>query len=501
MTVLLAALTLCAACSSDAEQSPGKRRALLIGIDDYTASRLPKLRSPVPERDWPNLKGGVNDIAAMKEMLVLLYGFDARDIVTLADQHATRAAILAAVERHLVAPAAAGDTLLFYYAGHGSQVANSKSNEPDKLDESIVPADSRAGAADIRDKELRRIFNRILDRGARLSVILDACHSGSGARGLPTGAHPRGVSVDRRDVADGADDGPAPEDRGALVVSATQDFDPAWEARDDQGRFHGAFSWAWLRAMRDSTPGESAAETFLRAHARLRAERPYQDPVLAGNEAARRRPFLGARSDRRSDRAVVAVRAVRNDGTVLLQGGWANGLAVGSELRPLGSAAIRLKITAMTGLGESEARIVTPQRATPQSIRSGALLEVVGWAAPPARPLRVWMPRLPNNAPQIAAIGRTLFNAAVARGIRWVRDPLDVTPTHLLRYGASGWELLRGGTVVQIGSDATAFIKKIPAGASLFVQLPAPASFIGTMNVGPRSDHEGVEPVARAEEA
>ncbi|HYO76112.1 MAG TPA: caspase family protein [Thermoanaerobaculia bacterium] len=479
------------------------RRALLIGIDDYTASRLPKAKATAPQRDWPNLKGGVNDVEAMKEMLVLLYGFDARDIVTLVDQHATRAAILGNIERHLVARAAAGDTLLFYYAGHGSQVANSKSAEPDKLDESIVPADSRAGAADIRDKELRRIFNRILDRGARLSVILDACHSGSGARGLATGARPRGVSVDTRDVADGSDGGPAPEERGALVVAATQDFDPAWETRDDRGRFHGAFSWAWLRAMRDSAPGESATETFLRAHARLRGETPYQEPVLAGNESARRRPFLGARSDRRGDRAVVAIRSVRSDGTVVLQGGWANGLAVGSELRLLGatSAPVRLKITAMTGLGQSEARIVTGHRMTSQAVRSGALLEVIGWAAPPARPLRVWMPRIANNAPQIAAIGRALSKAAARKGIRWVRDPIDVTPTHLLRRSPAGWELLGARTVVQLGADATAAIAKIPAGSSLFVQLPAPSSLIGTMAVGPRSEHEGVAPVGRAEEA
>src|SRR6185503_13065140 len=104
----------------------------------------------------------------------------------------------------------------------------------------------------------------------------------SGARGLPTGALPRGVRADLRDVADRSIAGPAPETRGALVLAASEDADPAWETRDEEKKFHGVFSWAWLRAVRDATRGEAAAETFLRAQARMRGETPFQTPVLAG---------------------------------------------------------------------------------------------------------------------------------------------------------------------------------------------------------------------------
>ncbi|HEX8151998.1 MAG TPA: caspase family protein, partial [Thermoanaerobaculia bacterium] len=140
---------------------------MLIGIDDYSASQFDAGAVTVAPRDWPNLYGAVNDVDAMREMLVARHGFADRDILVLKNHRATRAAILGAIEQHL----ATGDVALFYYAGHGSQVPNSRSTEPDKLDESLVPADSRAGAPDIRDKELRRLFNRILDRGARLTLI------------------------------------------------------------------------------------------------------------------------------------------------------------------------------------------------------------------------------------------------------------------------------------------------------------------------------------------
>jgi uncharacterized caspase-like protein len=463
------------------------RRALLIGIDDYTASHLdPPLRAtPAPGRDFPSLGGAVHDVQAMRAMLLLLYGFDPRDIVTLTDQQATRAAILDAIESRLVQPAAKGDVTLFYYSGHGSQVRNSLSDETDHLDESIVPADSRLGALDIRDKELRRWFNRILDRGARLTVMLDSCHSGSGARGLETGTIPRGLSLDRRDVADRPMAGPRPEDRGALVISAAEDRDVAWETHDDEGHLHGAFSWAWIRAMRDAAQGEPVSETFQRAQARLHGETPFQAPVLAGTAEARSRPFLGSRTDRRDDRTVVAIERVRDDGIVVLQAGWASGLTVGSQLRTLAGAA-RLVVTAVHGLGESEAHVETADRGAKSSLQAGALVEVVGWALPSSPPLRVWLPRIEATADDLSKLAATFAAAASRAGLQWIVDPVATTPAHTLRWHHGAWELLDGHGVRQRfdANGAAQAVAAMPHGSSLFVQFPAPASLASRVAAG-----------------
>ncbi|MEA2342568.1 MAG: hypothetical protein QOF63_737 [Thermoanaerobaculia bacterium] len=466
------------------------RRALLVGINDYTASSLAvhPQTAPAPGRDWPNLGGAVNDVNTMRDMLVALYGFDRNDIATLTDQAATRDAILGGIEQLLVNPAAKDDVVLFYYAGHGSQVRNSASEERDKLDESLVPADSRIGPPDIRDKELRMLFNRILDRGARLTVILDNCHSSSGARGLGTGARPRGVKPDLRDVADGVNV-PRPESRGALVLAAAQDVDTAWETRDAEGKFHGAFSWAWIRAMRDASSGEPALETFLRAQARMRAETPFQQPTIAGTVDTRMAPFLGTRTDRRDDRIVVAVQKVRGDGTIIIEGGWANGLSIGSELR---ASAARLTVTALRGVTECEARLQSG--AMPQT---GALLEVTAWAAPPVRPLRIWTPRSPRSPKEIAAIARSLSSEAKAHGVRWITDPIDVTPSHLLRWNGSEWELLGEGATERLGQNtaAIAAMARLSPGSTLFVQFPAPGALVD------RIAAEGVEQASTPEEA
>src|SRR4051794_5969614 len=155
----LTAAVLCAGPSHATETV--RHRALLIGINDYTASRLAAqpMLGPPPDRDWPNLTGAVNDVHIFAGMLKQRYAFGDEDIVILTDQMATRQAILDKLDNYLAKPAGKEDVVFFYFAGHGSQVRNSRSDELDKLDESIVPADSRRGAADIRDKELRKRFN------------------------------------------------------------------------------------------------------------------------------------------------------------------------------------------------------------------------------------------------------------------------------------------------------------------------------------------------------
>jgi hypothetical protein len=447
------------------------RHALLIGINDYSASHL----TVAPQRKvaagregpWLDLHGAVNDANSLREMLTARCGFEPHEIVTLTDQAATRDAILHSIRSRLIDDVKKGDIVFFYFAGHGSQVRNSKSDEPDKLDESIVPADSRLGAPDIRDKELRRLFNEILDRGGRLTVMIDACHSGSGARGLPAGGtRSRGIAADLRDVADGGPFGPRPENRGALVLAASQDFDNAGETPNLQ---HGAFTWAWMRSLHAAAPGEPAIETFLRAQAWLRGERPFQDPVVAGNDDARRTPFLGGAPAVR--RAVIALQRIRRDGAAVLEGGWANGLDIGTELRPTGmSDGPRFVITSIEGLGRSTARVAGATDKTPP----GTLLEIAAWAAPPPAQLAVAIPRTSASAGEIRALAAAVQHAATKRAVKWVADPVVTTPEYVLRWKANHWELLHESAVHRFESPVAA-IAAIPHGSSLFLQAPVPA--------------------------
>ncbi|HEX7152295.1 MAG TPA: caspase family protein [Thermoanaerobaculia bacterium] len=475
---------------------PLPRRALLIGIDDYSAVGLrPQSdQQPAAGRAWPALRGATRDVDLLREMLIARYGFEPKSILTLKNQQATRDGIIRAIENHLIEPAAKDDVVLFYFAGHGSQVENSLSSELDRLDESIVPADSKLGAPDIRDKELAVLFNRMLDRNVRLTVMFDSCHSGSASRALSADAASRVIATDSRDARD-ASEPAAPETRGALVMSASKDFARAFETVAEDGKYHGVFSWALLRAMRDAVRDEPAADTFLRIQAMMRSDSPYQDPVFGGTEAMQSLPLFSA-GQAAPSRMSIAIESVKPDGTIVLGGGWAHGLTVGSVLQPRrGGVSAQIRIIGMLGLGRSEGRFVhSGMRSSRNSAGSGELLDVVTWAAPRGRTLRIWMPQS-SESDEAVAFARQVRSEARAARVHWVDDPTKTTPDHVLRWRDASWELLDGRRNRQEVTSST-FVRTLPARSTLFVQLPAPVALPTAIAVGPGTDYDNIEPVS-----
>src|SRR5206468_1593126 len=117
---------------------------------------------------------------------------------------------------------------------------------------------------------------------------------------------------------------------------------------------------------------------------------------------------------------VVALQRIRSDGTAVLEGGWANGLDVGTELRPVGAAdGPRFVITAIDGLVRSTARTSGTRSVTPP----GTLLEITAWAAPPPAQLTVSIPRTTASPGEIRALAAAVQRAAKKHGVKWIADP------------------------------------------------------------------------------
>jgi hypothetical protein len=143
------------------------KKALLVGINRY----------PDPRN---NLKGCVNDALLMSKVLREQYGFQTRDVRLLTDSRATTAAIRSGLEQ-LVSGARPGDSLVFHYSGHGTQVRDIHGDElSDGLDEIICPYDLDWDAP-FTDDDMGDICSKV-PAGAMLTVILDCCHSGTGLR-------------------------------------------------------------------------------------------------------------------------------------------------------------------------------------------------------------------------------------------------------------------------------------------------------------------------------
>ena len=98
------------------------KKAFLVGISDYATI-------------GPDLRGCINDVKDMANTLVIC-GFLPKDIGICTDQRATKQNIVKGIAS-LVGNSKNGDSIVFYYAGHGSQTVSRPGDrdEPDGQDE------------------------------------------------------------------------------------------------------------------------------------------------------------------------------------------------------------------------------------------------------------------------------------------------------------------------------------------------------------------------------
>jgi hypothetical protein len=158
-------------------QNTSRKLALLVGINQYSET-------------IGALKGCVTDVQLQQELLVHRFGFNPQDILTLTDQQATRKGILTAFEEHLINQAKPGDVVVFHFSGHGSRVIDPDRDQPDGLNSTLVPIDSKLPEAyritggvvsDIMGRTLFLLMSAL--KTENVTVVLDSCHSGGGTRG------------------------------------------------------------------------------------------------------------------------------------------------------------------------------------------------------------------------------------------------------------------------------------------------------------------------------
>ena len=172
-----------------ADEPSVRGRALLVGCTKYDHLE-PSL----------HLQGPGNDVALMRDLLCQRFGFRPERVVILAESagqphlRPTRANIEREFRR-LGREAEAGEQIVIFLAGHGSQQPDLNPSpddpEPDGLDELFLPADVKAwdgGVGQVPnaiiDDEFRAWLREIEQRRAAVTVIIDSCHSGTMTRGV-----------------------------------------------------------------------------------------------------------------------------------------------------------------------------------------------------------------------------------------------------------------------------------------------------------------------------
>lgn len=264
--------------------------ALVIGIDAYVAA------AP--------LKGAVNDA---REITRALQAVGARQVVTLTDAQATRARITQAIVDLGKRAGQDSGVLMITYAGHGSQEPERLAgDETDGKDEVLVLGGFRTRGEGTQERLLDNDIYRLLAAVPRNVIILfvaDACHSGTLTRSAdpraaehPTRLAKYGPIIDDRllpppsaTLRTEADDLP-----NVIFVSSALDNEVTPEVLLN-GKWHGAVSWFFARALRGDADSDGDGSTtlaefrqFLVTSARLAAENRHTPGVrfLAGRGAS-----------------------------------------------------------------------------------------------------------------------------------------------------------------------------------------------------------------------
>lgn len=250
--------------------------ALLIGINDY--------------RNVKPLEGAVNDVRALRDVLVGRWGFAPQDIRTMVDGEATHANILRELGA-LQQRSAPGDFVFVYFSGHGTSALDTGANLPLPYSSgAFVPVDfpeakklreltkaNRLGDALIIGRtHLRPVFT-LLEKDRKVFVMSDSCFSGNMVRAInKAGAgHFRYVPISLdTDSMMASSPGPvavskepAAESypyRQLVFLSAASDREPARDIQTSDlislptldGKPHGALTDAVLRVL----SGELAAD-------------------------------------------------------------------------------------------------------------------------------------------------------------------------------------------------------------------------------------------------
>jgi len=217
----------------------GRRRALLIGINYFGTQA--------------ELRGCINDVKNIENLLVRTFGWPQSCIRTLTDDDRrcmpTRANITMQL-RWLVQDVQPGDVLFFHFSGHGAQEEDPHGYEEDGMNETIVPVDFKS-AGQMTDDEISEILVRHLPEGVRLTAVMDCCHSGTGLD-LPFAWNPRrGWKEETNPFLSLGD---------VQLFSGCEDDDTSSDASTAYGAAGGAMTTAFCDVLRQNPGGLTYAQ-------------------------------------------------------------------------------------------------------------------------------------------------------------------------------------------------------------------------------------------------
>lgn len=220
-----------------------EKRALLIGVGDYPA-----------EYGWNKIHGQ-NDVSIIRETLIK-QGFPSDNIAVLIDADATFDNVMTAFQT-LLESSNKNDVIYLQFSGHGQRITDVNGDETDRFDEAWIPYDAHKiyckgvyeGEKHITDDFLNEYLTKLrfkVGYGGKIVVIADACHSGSGSRGLGDDEEvfKRGSSETFVIPKEAANVIRKEKPVDWLFVAACKSYQSNYEYKDERGNYYGSLSYS-----------------------------------------------------------------------------------------------------------------------------------------------------------------------------------------------------------------------------------------------------------------
>ena len=321
------------------------RHALIVAIGNY----------PNPDENlWPVISS-VNDVPLIKNALISNQGFEEKNVQVLIDSQATKAGIVAALDK-LIASVNKGDIVVIHFSSHGQQIEDDNGDEIDGLDECIVPYGAVFSQDETKYKDLLKgylrddlfgdkitLLRNKLGKEGDVLVTLDACHSGSGTRGVETnkirGGNVAMVSSNfKKNIKPADDAGVFKETVGAtlnadaatfVLISGAQAAESNYECYDDNNNPVGSLSYAFSKAMSSLKGAITYRGLFAQIENVMLRKAPKQKPVLEGDGL--NRELFGGKYKQQLPYFSVNVKQSKND-MVVLNGGFVAGVSTGTAI-------------------------------------------------------------------------------------------------------------------------------------------------------------------------
>lgn len=323
------------------------KHALIIAIGGYDQGTT----------GWPKLSS-LNDVPLIQTALQN-QGFPNQYITVVQDVDA--AGIVAAFQK-FNETLRNGDIAVIHYSGHGVQLQDDNGDEPDRLDEALVPLGAVYKPEElttnhyIRDDLLGTYIFQIrqkLGAEGHLLLFLDSCHSGAGTRsneGRARGGFPPLVKPDflpdkhlnpSQSLADSpvvATRGSGKESLAKFVVFAGASSNENNFETMVEGKPVGSLSFTISNVLSQLRPNDTYRQVFARIRAEMALVAPRQSPVLEGDA-----DYLFFSGQMVKQEPYVELKKVINGTSLQLSAGLVAGINVGDvfSLYPAGTASIQ----------------------------------------------------------------------------------------------------------------------------------------------------------------